>query len=85
MQVDAIYLVLPGNQIPSQLSDLDASMKLTPKQGNRDILFVKYICSAHAVVYIEDIYFFWVNTTYVSLSAVKKSVFFTSAQHESKY
>ena len=51
MQVDDIYLVLPGNQIPSRLSDLGASMKLILKQGNIDIRFVKYICSAHAVVY----------------------------------
>ena len=29
--------------------------------------------------YIEDIYFFEVNTKYISSSAVKKSVFFTSA------
>ena len=28
---------------------------------------------------IEDIYFFEVNTKYISSSAVKKSVFFTSA------
>ena len=32
--------------------------------------------------YIEDIYFLGVNTKYISLSAVKKSVFFTSALHE---
>ena len=51
MQVDAIYLVLTGNQIPSRLSDLDASMKLILKQGNIDIRFVEYICSARAVVY----------------------------------
>ena len=31
------------------------------------------------VEYIEDIYFFEVNTKYISSSAVKKSVFFTSA------
>ena len=29
--------------------------------------------------YIEDIYFFEVNTKYISSSAVKKLVFFTSA------
>ena len=29
--------------------------------------------------YVEGIYFFEVNTKYISLSAVKKSVFFTSA------
>ena len=29
--------------------------------------------------YIEDIYFFGVNTKYISLSVVKKSVFFMSA------
>ena len=29
--------------------------------------------------YIEDIYFFEVNTKYISSSAVKKSVFFMSA------
>ena len=29
--------------------------------------------------YIEDIYFFEVNTKYISSSEVKKSVFFTSA------
>ena len=28
---------------------------------------------------MEDIYFFWVNTKDISWSAVKKSVFFTSA------
>ena len=32
--------------------------------------------------YIEDIYLFGVNTKYISSSAAKKSVFFTSAQHE---
>ena len=30
-------------------------------------------------MYIEDIYFFEVNTKYISSSAVKKSVFFNSA------
>ena len=35
--------------------------------------------TAYKVKYIEDIYFFEVNTKYISSSAVKKSVFFTSA------
>ena len=35
--------------------------------------------STHKMKYIEDIYFFEVNTKYISSSAVKKkSVFFTS-------
>ena len=35
--------------------------------------------SLEVVKYIEDIYFFEVNTKYISSSAVKNSVFFTSA------
>ena len=35
-----------------------------------------------SIYHIEDIYFFEVNTKYISSSAVKKSVFFMSAQHE---
>ena len=35
--------------------------------------------------YIEDINFFEVNTKYISSSALKKAVFFTSAQHEWKF
>ena len=37
------------------------------------------IASEGIVKYIEDIYFFEVNTKYISSSVVKKSVFFTSA------
>ena len=33
------------------------------------------------IEYIEDVYFFEVNTRYISLSAVKKSVFFTSGEN----
>ena len=39
-----------------------------------------YVTCGHNMIYdIEDIYFFEVNTKYISSSAVKKSVFFTSA------
>ena len=45
-------------------------------------LYGYLIAKAIGISYIEDIYFFEVNTKYISSSAGKKSVFFTSAKHE---
>ena len=36
------------------------------------------------IIYIEDIYFFEVNTKYISSSAVKKSVFFSRVRSTSE-
>ena len=46
---------------------------------NKLILIYIANIEIYSVIFIEDIYFFEVNTKYISSSAVKKSEFFTSA------
>ena len=45
-------------------------------------IFIVSVQMEEFMLYIEDIYFLWVNTKYISSSAVKKSVFFRSATSE---
>ena len=58
---------------------VDPSSEILQLSLNINVQFFSDIYHQILIVYIEDIYFFEVNTKYISSSAVKKSVFFTSA------
>ena len=67
-----------SSSLKNQLLFFHKKISIFHKRVERVIML---IFSHHEMKYIEDIYFFGVNTKYISSSAVKKSVFFKSAQH----